>query len=690
MGKKLILKELVDVGKLQKLTDHLYEAAGIPSAIIAMDGEILTGSGWQRICTEFHRKHPLIEQECIASDTAIRKELQDGAPFAMYTCPRGLTDASIPIVIEGQHVANAFAGQLFLEAPTAATEHRFREQARLYGLDEEAYVAAFREIPVMPLERFRPALLFLAQLAEMVAGIGLQRKREVEALDQIRAQQDELRSLIEAIPDVVSRFDEQGRYRFVSPNIRAYVDRRPEEMVGKTHRELGFAPEICDFLEETIRSVFANGSPHETEFAFDYHVGRAVFDWRLLPERGPDGTLRSVLSLWRDVTRHRELEVQLQHAQKMESIGRLAGGVAHDFNNLLTAITGNVGLALADVSPVDPLHELLTEVSKAAETAGALTRQLLAFSRKQVVVPRTLDLNAVVDESRKMLQRLIGEDIELRAELGQDLGYVEIDPSQVEQILVNLAVNARDAMPEGGELTLRTSNVTLGGVGDGPQRLQAGEYVSLSVTDDGQGIPPEVLDRVFEPFFTTKESGKGTGLGLASVYGAVEQNGGAVEVVSEPGCGTTFRIFLPRVEDRRVVPARVAKVPVPGGTETLVLVEDEAMVRSLAERVLDRQGYRVHAYPHGEAALAGLERLKEPVQLLITDVVMPRMNGRELAERVRSQRPEIRVLYTSGYSEDTIAHHGVLESGIEFLAKPYTPRSLAEKVREVLDKPNES
>ena len=412
------------------------------------------------------------------------------------------------------------------------------------------------------------------------------------------------------------------------------------------------------------------------------------------PYHDAKGELERFIGIMADITARRKSEEEnaklaesLRQAQKMESIGRLAGGVAHDFNNLLTVISGNVSLATMDLQPHDPLYESMTEVLKAVESAANLTRQLLAFSRKQVIDPKVLNLNAVVEHLLKLLRRLLGEDIELRTVLATDLGQVRLDPGQAEQIIANLAVNARDAMPDGGTLTVTTSNVTLdrsynAKYGD----VQPGEYVMLDIRDSGCGLSQEVQRHLFEPFFTTKEQGKGTGLGLAMVYGAVTQHKGTIEVQSEWGDGASFRILLPRVDEQPDTMGPASSTALPRGTETIFLVEDDDMVRDLAVRLLKRQGYKIYAFPNGGEALMAISGIQGTVHLLITDVVMPGVNGRVLAENLRALRPNISVLFTSGYSGDIIVHHGVLDKGIEFLSKPYSLEQLAKRVREVLDK----
>jgi len=391
-----------------------------------------------------------------------------------------------------------------------------------------------------------------------------------------------------------------------------------------------------------------------------------------------------------DRAKHRLLEEQLRQAQKMEAIGRLAGGVAHDFNNLLTVISGYTQLMLVRIPPGDDLRKDVEEVAKAGERAASLTSQLLAFSRKQILAPRVLNLNEAVSETKKLLERLIGEDIELVTLLDLDLGNAKADPGQIEQVIMNLAVNARDAMPKGGKLTLSTSNVVLDDsyVKENPGS-QAGPHVFLAVSDSGIGMNSDTLSHLFEPFFTTKEQGKGTGLGLSTVYGIVKQSGGSISVHSEPGRGTTFKAYLPRV-DEPVGPVRktgVAPNAGPKATGTVLLVEDEEAVRRLTHAVLRRNGYKVLVAGDGEEVLRTLQQHQGPIHLLLTDVVLPRLGGRDVALQVSQLRPEIKVLFMSGYSDRAFVENGTLEPGMAFLPKPFTPEELLRKVREVLETP---
>jgi PAS domain S-box-containing protein len=392
------------------------------------------------------------------------------------------------------------------------------------------------------------------------------------------------------------------------------------------------------------------------------------------------------LAVAKDLTEHRRLEEQFRQSQKMEAVGRLAGGVAHDFNNLLSVILSLSGSLAEERAPDDPARADLLEIKMAGERAARLTRQLLSFSRRQALEPRVLDLGQVVSGMEPMLRRLIGEDVELVASSARDLGSVRADPGQIEQVLMNLAVNARDAMPRGGKLRIETSNVELDEeyarqhVG-----VKAGPHVMLAVSDNGVGMDRAVLARVFEPFFTTKELGKGTGLGLATVYGIVEQSAGSIFVYSELGRGTSFKIYFPRVAAPPAVAGEGAGASgPPGGTETILLVEDEDQVRALVQRILRKHGYQVLEVRNGGEALLLCERHPGPIDLLVTDVVMPMMSGPQLAQRLSCLRPELRLLCMSGYTGEAVVNHGLIGPRIPFLQKPITSESLLRKVREVL------
>jgi signal transduction histidine kinase/CheY-like chemotaxis protein len=387
------------------------------------------------------------------------------------------------------------------------------------------------------------------------------------------------------------------------------------------------------------------------------------------------------------IERERENAEQLRQSQKMDAVGQLAGGVAHDFNNLLTVITGYTELGMRRLGPADPMRKNLAEIKKAGDRAASLTRQLLAFSRKQIFQEKVVDLNSIVADMDKMLRRLIGEDIDLVSLLEPSLRPIKADPGQIEQVLLNLAVNARDAMPRGGKLTIETGHATLDeGYVKSHLMAQTGRYVMLAVSDTGTGMAAETQKHIFEPFFTTKEVGKGTGLGLATVYGVVKQSSGDIWVYSKPGQGTTFKIYLPIAEDSADPEAVANPTEVPQGQGTILLVEDEELVRNLAGEILGTKGYQVLTAANGVEALRVCTEHVGQIDLMVTDVVMPQMGGRELAERMALIRRDMSVLYMSGYTDDAVVRHGVLDEEMPFLQKPFTPDTLARKVSELLEK----
>ena len=511
-----------------------------------------------------------------------------------------------------------------------------------------------------------------------------QRERATEAL---RISEERFRLVSRATNDAVWDLDVTTGAVSWSDSVQALFGFAPAEVGHDTNWwSARVHPDDRERVLSTSQAALDQGAESwSAEFRFrraDDSYAR-VIDRAYILRDGAGRPVRMLGSMM-DVTERRSLEEQLVQAQKMEAVGRLAGGIAHDFNNLLTAILGYGDLMLPKLH--DPtLRGKMQEIRKAAERASALTRQLLAFSRKQVLVPLVVPLGALIEELSKMLRRLIGEDIELVTLLPSGPAAVRADPGQLEQVLMNLAVNARDAMPRGGKLTIEVALVPADDAfrKDHPD-VPAGPQVAILVTDTGVGMDAEVRKHIIEPFFTTKERGRGTGLGLATVYGIVKQSGGHIEVDTAPGRGTTFRIFLPAVEAPRPAPVPSLDAVV-GGSETVLLVEDEASLRSLAQEILRDQGYKVIAAGSGAEALDLARSHKAPIDLLVTDVVMPGMDGRELADRLGPVHPETRCLFMSGYTDDAIVRRGVREEGMPFLQKPFTIDALALKVREVLD-----
>ncbi len=485
-------------------------------------------------------------------------------------------------------------------------------------------------------------------------------------------QWDIRRDAFQWTPDTLSLFGlESGEPVPDFASAMALVHEDDRSAVSATLRAAIADPESDGAYEVEFRRPLPGG-----ELRWLTAKGRVRFD----EARRPVNMVGTVM----DVTDRRRLESQLQQSQKMETVGRLAGVVAHDFNNMLTVILGEAQLALYKLTEGDPLREHLTAIAGAGERAGQLTSQLLAFARKQVFQLQVLDPGALLRDLERLLRRVVGEDIDLRTHVGPDLWRVRVDPHQIGQVVINLAVNARDAMPSGGILTIEVANITLNGdyVRAKPD-VAPGEYVLLAVSDTGVGMDPAVQEHVFEPFFTTKV--KGTGLGLATCYGIVKQHGGHIWVYSEPGQGATFKVYLPRAGSEPPAPIPQPKAAAVGGNETVLLVEDEPQVRALAERGLRASGYQVLAAADGEEALAIAASFPGPIHAVITDVVMPNMSGRELAERLSPARPEARILFVSGYTEVVISQHGGLGPGAAFLQKPFTPSSLVQRLRELLD-----
>ncbi len=511
------------------------------------------------------------------------------------------------------------------------------------------------------------------------------RKRTEESL---RETNEKLQSLVRAAPLAVIILDREARVLQWNTAAERIFGWKESDVVGKP---LPIVPdEEKEKFEMTLESDW-RGEPQS-----DFKVRRMQKDGSLIdvslwtaPLRDRQGQIVASLRLLADITERIRLEEQFRQAQKMEAVGRLAGGVAHDFNNILTVIGGFCDVALDGIAPQDPIVSDLVEIKKAADRAASLTRQLLAFSRRQILSPKVLDLNSLIRDMEKMLGRILGEDVDLRLALAERLGPIEADPGQIEQVLLNLAVNARDAMPKGGQLVIETTDTTLGAAYLGLHLdAKEGNYVLLAVSDTGIGMDAQTQSHLFEPFFTTKAEGKGTGLGLATIYGIVKQSHGNIAVYSEPGQGTAFKIYFPRFDKSFASKkSETVKPVVVGGSETVLLAEDEETLRGLAERVLAKNGYHVLSARDGAEAIKLLETYDGPIHLLLTDVVMPKAGGRQVAEHAAGKFPEMKILYISGYTDDAIVLSGVLDAEVAFLQKPFSPDALVRKVRQVLDGP---
>jgi two-component system cell cycle sensor histidine kinase/response regulator CckA len=573
----------------------------------------------------------------------------------------------------------------FLEPVPVADQERFRKYIGRIRRGEHAGKLEFRVI--QPNGSVRWLLAHAAPIRNAqgevyrIAGVALDVTESREAQLALEEIAERFRKLTDASFDAIV-ITQAGVLHEVNPGfLKMFGYESMEEVIGRP---------ITEFVGEESRANVGGRNTDEIEGTYE-HVGLHKNGKRLLLEatartHAIAGTPARITAL-RDMTERRALEDQFRQAQKMEAVGRLAGGVAHDFNNLLTVILSYTDMLIEGVSPKDPRVEDLGEIRSAAIAAGSLTRQLLAFSRQQVIEPRVVILEDLVNQTHKLLTRLIGEDIDVAMQFGSEPCVVHMDPGQLEQVLMNLAVNARDAMPTGGKLTFETALVDLDeDYSAAHWPATTGPYAMLAVSDTGIGMDEATQARIFEPFFTTKEPGKGTGLGLATVYGIVKQSGGFIWVYSEPGKGTTFKIYLPLHGDAPATALKEnTKAPAVRGTETVLLVEDSEAVRYVARRTLEQHGYEVIDASSANAALTLAAQLGRSVHLLLTDVVMPEMSGRILAEKFATFQPNAKVLYMSGYTDDAVIRHGVLRAKTPFLQKPFTPLILATRVREVLD-----
>jgi len=524
-----------------------------------------------------------------------------------------------------------------------------------------------------------------AELGRAKEGLRKEIVEQRRTKEGLRASEERYRRIVETTPDGIWTLDTEQRTTFVNAKMAEMLGYTVDEMMDRS---------LFDFMDEEAKPIAVaslergkNWTEEQLDFKFRRKDGSALWSTVSSAAIMESGRYDGSLAIVTDITQRNALEQQLRQAQKMEAFGQLAGGVAHDFNNLLTIILGYSELQLESLPPDDANRVLIEAIRDAGGRAALLTRQLLAFCRKQIVQPQVLALNTVVTSAEQMLGRLIGEDMNLTTVLSPGLDRVKVDPGQLEQVIMNLVVNARDAMPQGGKITIETANVDLDeSFSQSHSEVKPGRYVLLAVSDTGCGMSEEVKQRIFEPFFTTKDIGKGTGLGLATVFGIVKQSGGHVGVYSEVGHGTTFKIYLPSVDE--IVPElQKTTVTDTTGTETILVVEDDAALRTMVRLTLQGKGYTLLEAPGGEEAIGLCESHEGPIHLLISDVVMPSMGGQQLGEQIKARRPETRILFVSGYTDDAVVRHGVLQAKVHFLQKPFTLDALSRKVRALLDMP---
>ncbi len=678
--------EFFDRKEIQRLQDEFSTATGVASVITQRDGTPITvGSNFTRLYTEIIHKTKKGCANCSTLDTELGR--QDRVePIIQPGLGGGLWDAGVSIKVGNQHVANWLIGQVRHETHVDAI---IRAYAHEFGSNESDFMEAFHDVPIMSRPQFECVaqllLSFVTQLST-AAYLRVQQAHLIADEKKTRADLTRLSTAIEQSSATIVITDVEGTIQYVNPAFGEITGYTVGEALGQNPRVLKSGKQDADFYRE-LWAIISNGATWKGQLVNKRKDGTFYTEEATIsPVLDETGRIVNYVAVKRDITEHLALTAQFEQAQKMESVGRLAGGVAHDFNNMLQAIVGHAEMAQEEANPTTSIFTNLQEVLKAAGHSANLVRQLLTFARKQPVSPQIIDLNETVEGMLKMLRRLIGEAIEFLWNPDRSLPPVKIDPSQIDQLLTNLCINAQDAIDDVGTITIVTETATIDEASCASHAGSLpGQYVVLSVRDTGCGMNRETMNHLFEPFFTTKEVGKGTGLGLATVYGVVKQNNGFIDVQSELGKGTTFKIFLPQ-QAPLVDPLTEATQikPMELGTETILLVEDESMILDLTTTILRRLGYTVLPVDSPDEAIHCVREYIDPIDLLMTDIVMPEMNGRDLASTLQSQKPDLKCLFMSGYTADIISRNGTLDEGVHFIQKPFSTQELATKVREAL------
>ncbi len=706
-GNSALLGEIINAEELQSIMDDFYLLTGMVTAILDMEGTVLEKTGWQDLCTKFHRVNRHTARNCTESDLYLVNNLKPGE-YIDYRCKNGLWDVVTPLYIGARHWGNIYTGQFFYD-DDPIDEERFLRQAEEYGFDKDSYMEAFRRIPRYSRKEIRSLMDFMVKFSSYISNVSYSKMRlerencERKLAEEALARQKERLNYIIQGTDV-------GTWEWNIQTGETIFNDRWAGIVGYTLDELSPLTietwgKLChpDDREESERILKLCFEQKREFYDCECRMKHKDGHWVWVIDRGKvitwtdEGKPEWMFGTHMDISGRKQAEgerermqVQLSQARKMESIGRLAGGVAHDFNNMLGVILGHTELAIGKIGKgrYGSLLDNLEIIQKAAERSAALTHQLLAFARKDAAEPRILDLNRSVSGLIDMLKRIIGENIDLVWLPDEQIAPVKIDPSQVDQIMTNLCVNARDAIESIGRITIETGSAHFDeAYCKRHMEFHAGDYVMLAVSDDGCGMDRETLENIFEPFYTTKELGKGTGLGMATVYGVVRQNGGFINVYSEKSHGTSIKIYLPRHGDERIEEREGdgEKSAPPRGRETILLVDDEPAILAMAALLLEEEGYHVLKAATPSEALQMVRERGDSIHLLITDVVMPDMTGRDLSGRVHELVPAIKCLYMSGYTANVIARQGILDDGVHFIQKPFSLKTLSDKVRAILD-----
>ncbi|MBP7276245.1 MAG: PocR ligand-binding domain-containing protein [Kiritimatiellae bacterium] len=695
---KFSIGDLVDLNHLRELFDKFSKATGFTLGLIEHPSRnVLIATGWRSLCTQFRRTHPTVAEVCAASDRQLLDRVVATRAPVMETCAHGLINCVTPVLIKGKHIASLITGQFFLQKPDIEW---FKQQARRLGLDEEKYLGALDEIPVVDEERLKNYTAFLSYMAEFISQMGYARlTAEHEANQRRRSEshardsEHKFRALIDHMNDgfLVCRLED---HRIVSCNTTLV------SMLGYSRNEL-LRMTLGDLYPENdwarVRELFEQQAHSELKTAPHTPVRRkdgGVFYADISAVALSIEGIPCLMVVFRDITEHiaaeqeqRRLQESLVQTQKLEAIGKLAGGIAHDFNNQLTAIMGHADLAMSNKTLAPEVRGDLEGILRAAEHSAELTDHLLSFAHKRAIAPKILDVNERIARVMKMLHRIIGEQIYIDWQPGTEIWPIEADPTQIDQVLINLCVNARDAIQGPGRIAIRTRNTTiLRAYQSSHGRADPGDYVVLSVSDDGCGMDREVLEKIFEPYFTTKETGKGTGLGLAIVYGIVTQTGGFIQVASESAKGTTFAIHFRRHLPARTLEAREAMdVAAKSRGETVLLVEPNAPARNSPGLMLESLGYRVITASTPREALQIAQSFEGPIDVLITDAILPEMDGVNLLERIREVRPDVKAIYLAERHEKASLGGAALSGDEHWMERPFAPKELALRIRRVLE-----
>ncbi|WP_051617241.1 PocR ligand-binding domain-containing protein [Desulfonatronovibrio hydrogenovorans] len=691
----LELTDIIDHQDLQALVDNLYGLVRIGMAILDLKGNVLVSTGWQDICSKFHRVHPETLNNCKESDLC-QKENPAPGQFRLYRCGNGLWDMSTPIIVGGKHLGTLYSGQCFFEDEKVDREW-FRARAHRFGFDEQQYLAALDRVPRLDRKTVNTIMSFYARLGLMIAELSernirlsriiMERDRLIESLKESEAR---WHFALEGPGDGVWDWNVQTNRIFYSRQWKTTLGYRDDE-VGDTYHdwESRLHPDDVQMAVNELNRHLKGETPvYKCEFRLRCRDGsyKWILDRGKVMERSPDGEPVRVIGTHTDISDRKDLENQLVQAHKMEAVGTLAGGIAHDFNNILQAIVGYSQLLISRKNAQDPDFNALEQINRSGERAAGLVNQLLAFSRKMESRHQPVNLNQVVLESERLLRSTIPKMVSMELDLEEFPRTISADPVQIEQIILNLVNNSVDAMPRGGKVEVRTRNTVLDEAFCRVHpEVTPGEYVLLLVADSGCGMDRETRNKVFEPFFTTKEVGKGTGLGLASVYGIVKNHGGNIFCRSRPGKGTEFKIFLPAINSSGPETEASVEEPAPsGGTEHILVVDDEAEIRKLTREVLEGSGYRITSAVNGEQALEVFQGRGKDIDLVILDLNMPGMGGYSCLHELKKIDPGVKVIISSGYTYSL--DQSLANGAADFVAKPYRISDFLGRVRAVLDK----